>query len=72
MEMGSRRRDAIQQMRPPSNGIGLTNTAERLRTSYGDDQRFLARSLADGGYEATIEIPFRKAGPSAEGAMCAR
>jgi two-component system, LytTR family, sensor kinase len=55
-----------------SNGIGLTNTAERLRTSYGDDQRFLARSLADGGYEATIEIPFRKAGPSAEGAVCAR
>ena len=55
-----------------SNGIGLTNTAERLRMSYGDDQRFLARSLADGGYEATIEIPFRKAGPSAEGAVCAR
>ena len=55
-----------------SNGIGLTNTAERLRTLYGDNQRFLTHSLAAGGYEVTIEIPFQKAGPSAEGVVCAR
>jgi LytS/YehU family sensor histidine kinase len=55
-----------------SNGIGLSNTAERLRTLYGDSQRFTARSLAAGGYEVTIEIPFRKVGLSVEGAVCAR
>jgi two-component system sensor histidine kinase AlgZ len=56
----------------PSNGIGLTNTAERLRTLYGDNQRFSAQLLPAGGYGVTIEIPFRKAGPSLEGAVCAR
>jgi two-component sensor histidine kinase len=55
-----------------SNGIGLTNTAERLRTLYGESQRFTARSLAGGSYEVTIEIPFRKVSLRVEGAVCAR
>ena len=55
----------------PSKGIGLTNTAERLRTLYGDKQRFSLRSPDVGGYEVTIELPFRKAASSGEGVMCA-
>jgi two-component system sensor histidine kinase AlgZ len=55
-----------------SNGIGLTNTAERLRTLYGESQRFTARSLAGGRYEVIIKIPFRKVSLRVEGAVCAR
>jgi len=55
-----------------SRGIGIANTAERLRTLYGDNQQFLLRSQDSGGYEATIQIPFRKA-PEVQGvATCAR
>jgi len=54
-----------------SKGIGLANTAERLKTLYGDDQRFSIRSREEGGCEVTIEIPFRKNVPATEGAVCA-
>src|SRR5215472_3869191 len=37
-----------------SKGIGLANTAERLKTLYGDDQRFSIRSPEEGGCEVTI------------------
>lgn len=53
-----------------SKGIGLANTAERLKTLYGDKQRFSLQSQQEGGYEVTIEIPFRKAVPAIE-AVCA-
>jgi two-component system LytT family sensor kinase len=43
-----------------SKGIGLANTAERLRTLYGDNQQFLLRSHDAGDYEVALEIPFRK------------
>jgi len=55
-----------------SKGIGLTNTAERLKTLYGDDQRFAVRSLEEGGYEVTVEIPFRKDAPAMVGRLCVR
>ncbi len=42
-------------------GIGLANTRERLREGYGADHRFDIRRGADGGTEACIEIPFRRA-----------
>jgi sensor histidine kinase YesM len=54
-----------------SKGIGLTNTAERLRTLYGDKQRFSLRSPDAGSYEVTIELPFRRAASSVEGVVCA-
>jgi two-component system, LytTR family, sensor kinase len=60
------------QSHAPSKGIGLANTAERLRTLYGDDQQFSLRSPESGGYEVTIEIPFRKLVSVTEGALCAR
>jgi two-component system, LytTR family, sensor kinase len=53
-----------------SKGIGLTNTAERLRTLYGDKQSFSLRSPDTGGYEVTIELPFRRATSSVEGGVC--
>jgi two-component system, LytTR family, sensor kinase len=53
-----------------SMGIGLTNTAERLKTLYGSDQRLSLRSEDTGGYEVTIEIPFRRVS-SSEGVICA-
>jgi len=55
----------------PSKGIGLTNTAERLRTLYGDNQHFSLRSPDAGGYEVTIELPFRREASSVEGGVCA-
>jgi two-component system, LytTR family, sensor kinase len=55
----------------PSKGIGLTNTAERLRTLYGDKQSFSLRSPDTGGYEVTIELPFRRAASGVEGGVCA-
>jgi hypothetical protein len=54
-----------------SRGIGLSNTEERLKTLYGDNHRFSLRSPEIGGYEVTIEIPFRKAAPRVE-VVCAR
>jgi two-component system sensor histidine kinase LytS len=40
-------------------GIGLSNTRERLRASYGDDQRFVLESVPDGGAVARIDVPYR-------------
>jgi len=54
-----------------SKGIGLSNTAERLRTLYGDRQRLSLQPQEEGGYEVVIEIPLRQAVPEIEG-VCAR
>ncbi len=53
-----------------SKGIGLANTAERLKTLYGDNQRFSLQAREEGGYEVIIEIPFHKTDPAIE-AVCA-
>ena len=64
-------RNSIQTIMPYK-GIGLANTAERLKTLYGDNQCFSLRSPEAGGYEVTIDIPFRKVVPATEEALCAR
>ncbi len=46
----------------PSSGVGLRNTEERLRQMYGELSLLQLRTLAGGGTEATIEIPWRDAG----------
>ncbi len=46
-------------------GIGLRNTRERLRALYGDRQRVLLRAQPQGGAEAVLHIPFRRAEPEA-------
>lgn len=45
---------------PTREGIGLSNTRERLRASYGDDQRLTLESGAGGGVVARLDIPYRK------------
>jgi hypothetical protein len=46
---------------PQPTGIGLRNTAERLKKLYGADQTLRLFDGADGGATASILIPFREA-----------
>jgi signal transduction histidine kinase len=46
-------------------GLGLSNTRERLRATFGDDHRFSLGSAHDGGAVARIDIPFRVHEPPA-------
>lgn len=57
------------QPNKPESGIGLTNTAERLKALYGNDYRFELRWPESGGCEVTVELPFRNC---ERGLMCAR
>jgi two-component system LytT family sensor kinase len=43
-----------------ANGIGISNTAERLKTLYANDHTFVLQWPEAGGCEATVELPFRK------------
>jgi two-component system, LytTR family, sensor kinase len=67
---GPRTNGTSTQNDKPSKGIGLANTAERLRTLYGDKQSFSLRSPESGGYEVTLELPFRRTASSVEGVVC--
>jgi two-component system, LytTR family, sensor kinase len=53
-----------------ANGIGISNTAERLKTLYPADHRFVLQWPEAGGCEVTIELPFRKS--QQEASSCAR
>ena len=54
------------------NGIGLKNTAERLRTVYGAAHRFVLEWPKTGGCQVTIDLPYRRAGHEVEYAACVR
>jgi glucose-6-phosphate-specific signal transduction histidine kinase len=41
-----------------SNGIGLTNVRERLKTLYGDDHRFRLDRADGGGCIVSVSVPF--------------
>jgi two-component system, LytTR family, sensor kinase len=41
-------------------GIGISNTAERLKTLYAADHKFALQWPEEGGCDVTIEIPFRQ------------
>jgi two-component system, LytTR family, sensor kinase len=43
-----------------ANGIGISNTAERLKTLYADEHKFVLQWPEAGGCEVTVELPFRK------------
>jgi two-component system, LytTR family, sensor kinase len=53
------------------NGIGLNNTAERLRVLYGTDHKFLLEWPEAGGCQVTVEFPYRKAAHRQEASVCA-
>jgi two-component system, LytTR family, sensor kinase len=55
----------------PANGIGISNTAERLKTLYGSDHKFLLQWPEAGGCEVTVELPFRKNVQPQGAASCA-
>jgi len=42
------------------NGIGLSNTAERLKTLYGTDHELSLKWPETGGCEVTVELPLRR------------
>ena len=42
-----------------TNGVGLSNTAERLEKLYGREHRFRLQNLQTGGLQVVMEIPFR-------------
>jgi two-component system, LytTR family, sensor kinase len=48
------------RFRSKNKGIGLSNTAERLKTLYGDDHKFELQWPEAGGCDVLVEIPLRK------------
>ena len=44
-----------------NNGVGLSNTAERLEKLYGDKHSLQIHNISRGGSQVVIEIPFRLA-----------
>ena len=66
--VGSRVRLTVQDTGPglpaaksAGGGIGLRNTAARLRETYGDASRLSIETVAEGGALATVELPYRPA-----------
>lgn len=64
---GQRLHIAVQNSGPPNDGreasgivkrVGLGNTAERLRTLYGERHQFELRWPPEGGCEVLLELPF--------------
>ena len=53
------------------NGIGLGNTAERLKTLYGRDFEFSLAWPEAGGCEVVLELPLRRARNLQEASPCA-
>ena len=52
------------------NGIGLENTAQRLKTLYGTDFEFSLVWPEAGGCEVVLELPFRRARTLEEVSPC--
>jgi two-component system, LytTR family, sensor kinase len=55
-----------------TNGIGLKNTAEHLKTLYGAAHNFVLEWPETGGCQVTIEVPYRKAAYEVEVPACVR
>jgi two-component system LytT family sensor kinase len=49
----------------PTRGLGLANTAARLRTLYGEEQRFEAGAAPGEGFRVILEMPYRTTEPPA-------
>jgi len=54
-------RTRAEPVNQPAHGIGLRNTAERLKTLYASAHTFALQWPEAGGCEVTVELPFRKA-----------
>jgi len=51
------RDDGVGMSESVSEGVGLTNTRERLRTMYGDAAALTINSVPEGGTEVVVRIP---------------
>jgi two-component system sensor histidine kinase AlgZ len=58
------------QNHPGTNGIGLSNTAERLKTLYGATHNLALEWPETGGCQVTIRLPYRKAAHEVEDTVC--
>jgi two-component system, LytTR family, sensor kinase len=47
-------------------GIGLSNTRERLRQMFGEDQQVELLNLPGGGFTATVKFPYQEAATEME------
>ena len=54
-----------------SKGIGLANTAERLKVLYGDDHRLEFHSSGEPDWQVTVEIPLQRIASPVEEDLCA-
>ena len=59
---GDVRADAPTPPQRPS-ALGLKNIAERLAKLYPDDHAFAAYARPDGGFDVTIDLPYREQAP---------
>jgi two-component system, LytTR family, sensor kinase len=69
--IGNSGRRGEGEQKKNGNGIGLGNTAERLKTLYGTDFEFSLVWPEAGGCEVVLEMPLRKAISLQEAASCA-
>jgi glucose-6-phosphate-specific signal transduction histidine kinase len=53
------RDDGVGMAPGTAEGVGLSNTRERLHTMYGNEGSLTLRALPGGGTEVSIRIPFR-------------
>ena len=61
----------VIEQRRNGNGIGLGNTAERLKTLYGSNFEFSLGWPEEGGCEVVLELPLRRTGSLEEASQCA-
>jgi two-component system LytT family sensor kinase len=63
------RRD-VQMGRGIGSGVGLKNTAERLKEHYGQDYSFSRDWQVNGNFQVTVELPFRTIASPVEAQSC--
>jgi two-component system, LytTR family, sensor kinase len=68
--VGNSGRHGEGEQKKNGNGIGLGNTAERLKTLYGTDFVFSLGWPEAGGCEVVLELPLRRARKLQEAAPC--
>ena len=69
--IGNSGRRGEGEQKKNGNGIGLGNTAERLKTLYGTDFEFSLVWPEAGGCEVVLELPLRRARNLQEASPCA-
>jgi two-component system LytT family sensor kinase len=69
--IGNSGRRGEGEQKKNGNGIGLGNTAERLKTLYGANFEFSLGWPEAGGCEVVLELPLRRAGSLLEASPCA-